>query len=128
MAFMNIESGPGFDYDDLFTAWKQMANLEEMVSEHTRLLDAARALFKQQCLVTREYWHNDKQPSMEYLKQVIHYVGNTEADRDYLELREKELQKLQKALIEAKGRLDAMHEQIRIWQSAGANARKTLIE
>ena len=126
MAFMVIEDGPGIEFDDLYTAWKQVANLEELVSEHTRLLDTARALFKQQCLITREYWPGNVKPSMEYLRQVVHYIGNTESDKDYLELREKELQKLQKALMEAKGRLDALHEKVRIWQTASANSRKTL--
>jgi hypothetical protein len=64
---------------------------------------------------------------MEYLKQVVHHIGNSEQDSNYLDSLETDLTRYRREWTEAKGLLDVMHEKLRIFQTKSANARKTLV-
>lgn len=123
-----LSDGPEVDFDDLYRVWKDVASLEQTVSGLESLLDMTRAIYKKQCLDNKEYWPAGKPPSMEYLKQVVHFVGNTEKDLNHINGLENQLSEMKRQLTESKGALDTMHERIRVWQTQSANARKTLVE
>jgi uncharacterized coiled-coil protein SlyX len=123
-----IDDGPGVDFDDLMGAWNTVALCEETVSRLERKLETTRAFFKEQALADREQWPLGKPPSAEYLKQITHYVGNTSDQANLLEKLSSDLEEAQKNLTISKGKLDAMHEKIRIFQTMSANARRVSVE
>lgn len=122
-----LDDGPEVDFDDMYNVWLEVARLEELVSNQESIIDITRAGFKKNCLENNQFWPLGKPPSMEYLKQVVHYVGNTREDGEYLDSMERDLLKYKKELTEAKGALDVMHEKLRIFQTKSANARKALV-
>jgi hypothetical protein len=122
-----LDEGPEIDFDDLYRVWKEVAKLEQMVYNQESILGVTRAGYKKLCIQNREFWPHGKPPSMEYLKQVVHHIGNSEEDSNYLDSLEIDLARYRREWTEAKGLLDVMHEKIRTWQTKSANARKTLV-
>lgn len=125
MAFLP-EEGPDVDLDDLYGFWVALAGIEEKLAGLERILDATLAEYKREATVNMEYWPTTRPPTTEYLKSVVHFIGNTNEQQANLE-------RVRKAIIEAeatrtviRGRLDVAHEKIRVWQTMSANARKVL--
>ncbi len=125
MAFLP-EEGPNVDLDDLYGFWVALAGIEEKLAGLERILDATLAEYKREATTNMEYWPTARPPTTEYLKSVVHFIGNTEQQHTNLD-------RVRKAIAEAgavrtviKGRLDVAHEKIRIWQTMSANARKVL--
>ncbi len=119
---------PEVSFDELYDAWKTVAAFESLLGEAESTLDNARALFKQQCLTEKAFWPGGKPPSMEYLKQVVHYVGNDKSQMEHLRKCEKTVEEIKSKLTQAKGILDVLHWRLKVWQTKSANARKTLVE
>jgi hypothetical protein len=120
MAFFD-EDGPGIDFDDLYGAWEEVAIFQ---AEHDRIeytLDQYRAMCK------KEAYAEKPRPPMEYLKQVVHYVGNSDGSKEMIDALSERLIKSKAELTKAKGRLDAMQNKVRVWQTMSANARKAVI-
>jgi hypothetical protein len=124
MAFLNPEAGPGIEFDDLYDAWYKLASLESLYQQAEQELDKTRALYKAQTIIEPTYWPLGKPPTAEWLKQVVHFVGNTPADTEYLSSLEKRLNELRESLTKAKGNLDVLQTRVRIWQTQSANLRK----
>jgi hypothetical protein len=122
-----LDEGPEVDFDDLYKVWQEVARLEQMVYNQESILDVTRAAYKRICMDNKELWPHGKPPSMEYLKQVVHHIGNSEEDSHCLDSLEIDLARYRREWTEAKGLLDVMHEKIRIYQTRSANARKTLV-
>jgi len=125
---MFLEDGPDISFDDLYNLHREIARLEHLVFTQESIIDAARASYKKICIENKEFWPHKKPPSMEYLKQVVHYVGNSEQDHSYLVSMETDLAQYKKEFAEAKGLLDKMHWKLRTWQTQSANMRKTIVE
>ena len=123
-----LTEDPDISFDELYAAWKEVARLEELNLAAQEFIDVARALYKQQALVDEDCWLGNRPPSMEYLKQVVHFVGNNEDQKNHLDKLDNDLFRLKKELTEAKGILDTLHWKLKVWQTKSANARKTLVE
>ena len=119
MAFFS-EEGPGVDFDDLYTAWVNVAASQARLDSILATLDGTRASCKKQAYAAEK-------PSMEYLKQVVHYLGNTPEQEEILRNLQEEAISAQEELTRAKGRLDALQTKVRVWQTMSANARKALV-
>jgi len=124
----SLTEDPEVSFDDLYAAWKMVAQYEGLLAEMESTLDNARALFKQQYLIQENFWPGNRPPSMEYLKQVVHYIGNNKEQAEHLKGCEKTVEDIRKKLTEAKGLLDMLHWKLKVWQTKSANARKTLVE
>jgi uncharacterized coiled-coil DUF342 family protein len=120
MGFL-AEDGPGFDFDDLYGAWDQVAIYQAEVDRIEYTLDQYRAVCK------RQAYEQVPRPPMEYLKQVVHYVGVSDETKGVIDDLSETLVDAQEQLTKAKGRLDAMQNQIRVWQTMSANARKAVV-
>ncbi len=124
MAF--IEEGPEVDMDDLMKAWEDMAHYESLSSEFEHRLETYQAVVCKVAISEEEYWVNSKPPTSSYLDKVISLIGVNDKSRVTLDIYFQELFEVRKKLAEAKGKLDVLHEKIRIWQTKSANARKVL--
>lgn len=121
MSFYNPEEGPGISFDDLYGAWEEVAIFQ---AEHDRIeyaLDQYRAMCK------KEAYEQKPRPPMEYLKQVVHFVGNSDDSKQMIDALSERLTEAKAELTKAKGKLDSGQNQIRVWQTMSANARKTLV-
>jgi hypothetical protein len=123
MGFLsNDNEGPGIDFDDLYGAWEEVAIRQAALDRYERALEELQAMCKKQA-----YEEDVKRPPMEYLKQVVHYVGNRPEDKEVIDQLTEEIIRARELLTKAKGRLDAMQNTVRVWQTMSANARKAVI-
>ncbi len=123
MAF--IEEGPDVDMDDLMQAWDDVAFWENAVSEAENTLEIYQAVVCK-AATSEEYWVNNKPPTSAYLEKVVSLIGVSDKSRDTLKERFLTMFDARKELTMAKGKLDVLHEKIRVWQTRSANARKVL--
>mgnify|MGYP001478765483 CR=1 FL=1 len=126
MAGFLPEEGPKVDMDQLYSAWKQTAELEKRVYLFEHTLESLQAGLMRKALVDTRVWVNGKPPTSIYLEKVVSVVGFTEEDESNLREVVETLAELKRKYQEAKGNLDILHEQIRIWQTMSANSRKVL--
>ena len=120
MAFFN-EEGPGVDFDDTYSAWEEVAIFQAEYDTIEYALDQYRAMCK------KDACEQKPRPSMEFLKQVVHFVGNDDDSKQTIDVLGTRLIKAKAELTKAKGRLDSLENQIRVWQTMSANARKTMV-
>jgi hypothetical protein len=121
MGFLG-EEGPGIDFDDLYGAWQDVAVAQEVLDRYEYALEELQAMCKKQA-----YEESPKKPPMEYLKQVVHFVGNRPEEKEVFDALREKIITSKRDLTKAKGRLDAMQNTVRVWQTMSANARKAVI-
>lgn len=123
----NIEQGPEVDFDDMYETWLILGSLEEELSRYERELNIYRASFKVGAMRNSAYWPTNKVPTAEYLKQVVHFIGNTPEDAELIQTYESRIAEIRREYTQTKGKLEVMEHRIRVWQTQSANARKTLV-
>jgi hypothetical protein len=114
------------DFDDMDKVAKIISDSKAELEDKKNRLDEYVATCVRTAMTDKNYWINNKPPSMDYIEKVVTVHGNTDEDARILsELRE-QIVNLMKQFQESKMVLDNMKDRIAVWQTHSANHRKVM--
>lgn len=116
------------DFDDLIGLTERIGTLKLSINMDQIELDRLLANITNTVTVTKEFWVNNKPPSMSYIDSNYHKAGYDDETRDLLYTLRKRLAENQAELDEKELLFKVYQAQIEVWRTESANRRASVWE